>query len=160
VPARDPHDETRRSRHVGLALWDAAQSWRRRLTEEMAARGVPWYGEARASLIPYIGANGAKMADLPGRSGLSRQAVHQFVQGLEADGVLKRVADPDDARGRLVRFTEKGLAVLRNADACKRQIDEAYVERLGAEGFANLLRALAVIAADGPVCISALRDPH
>lgn len=132
--------------HVGLALWAAAEAWRRQLTVAMAVRGVDWFGEARAALIPHIRAEGARMADLPARSGLSRQAVHQFIQALETDGVVVREADPNDARGRIVRFTDKGLAILRESDVAKREIEGAYACALGQGTFASFLVALKVLA--------------
>jgi DNA-binding MarR family transcriptional regulator len=141
-------DTPGQSRHIGLALWTAAQAWRRHLTAEMAARGVPWYGEGRAALIPHIGPDGVRMADLPARCGLTRQAVHQFVEALELDGVLRREADPDDRRGRVVRYTETGLAILRDADAAKRALETAIIEKIGIDRFESLLVLLATIAED------------
>lgn len=149
MSGESPAPRPGRTEHVGLALWRAAEAWRRRLSAEMTARGVPWYGEARAALIPLIGPGGARMADLAARSGLSRQAVHQHVEALEADGVLRREPDPDDARGRILRYTDAGLAVLREADAAKRRIEADYAARLGPVRFADLLAALALIAREG-----------
>lgn len=142
----DRDAEPGETRHVGLALWAAAEAWRQRLTAAMAAKGVEWYGEARAALIPHIGSAGVRMADLPARTGLSRQAVHQLVLALEADGIVTRAPDPCDARGRFVRFTARGLDIKRMADTAKCEIDQDYAGLLGEEGFAAFLTALDTIA--------------
>lgn len=128
--------------HIGLALWAAAEDWRRRLTVAMAARDVDWFGEARATLIPHISAEGVRMANLSHRSGITRQAVHQFILALEADGVVVRESDPDDARGRVVRYTEEGLAILRKSDTAKREIEMEYAAKLGEQEYMALLAAL------------------
>jgi DNA-binding MarR family transcriptional regulator len=43
---------------------------------------------------------------------VTKQAVSQLVDDLEAMEVLERVVDPDDARARRVRFTSRGRAGL------------------------------------------------
>ncbi len=142
MAAEDPRIE-----HIGLALWAAAQAWRARLTAEMAARGVDWYGEARAALIPLIPPEGVRLAALCAQAGASRQATHQLVLALERDGMVRRDPDPDDARGRIVRFSEAGLAVQRLAAEAKREIEADYAARLGTERFRALREGLDALAA-------------
>jgi DNA-binding MarR family transcriptional regulator len=46
---------------------------------------------------------------------LTRSGVTRLVQGLEREGLVERVACPDDLRGSLVRLTARGRDVLRRA---------------------------------------------
>lgn len=128
--------------HVGWQLWRASQAWMGRFQRDMVAAGHPAFAEARAQLIPHIDREGTRQSDLVLRMGLSKQAVQQLVVGLEHDGLIERLPDPDDARGKVVAFTERGQAMLADANAVKKTIEKEYRAQLGAEGFAQLLAAL------------------
>ncbi|WP_366664091.1 MarR family winged helix-turn-helix transcriptional regulator [Mesorhizobium sp.] len=81
------------------------------------------------------------------RAAISKQAVQQLLDGLEAEGVLERLPDPRDGRGKLVRYTRKGLDALRDGDRIKLQIERGYVDRIGRERFAALMDALRALDA-------------
>ena len=63
---------------------------------------------AHMQLMPHLDIGGTRPATLARRVGLSRQAVGQLVDDLEAMGLLTRVPDPEDKRGKLIVFTTKG----------------------------------------------------
>src|SRR5215469_16616660 len=63
-------------------------------------------------LVPLLG-GGRHASDLAGRLGVSRQAVAQVVATLERGGYVERVADPGDARAKLICLTGRGRAALR-----------------------------------------------
>jgi len=132
--------------HIGLLLWHAAQAWRDRLTAAMVEGGVPWYAEARGGVVAYIEPGGTRQSDVTLHLGLSRQAVQQLVDELEQDGIVYRAPDPHDGRGKIIRCTAKGAAVLRLANQVKRRIERDYLKRLGPTGFSQLQTALRVVA--------------
>ena len=134
--------------HIGWALWQAAQTWKRRFSAEMVALGYSWYGEARAAVLAHLDRDGTRQAELTARMGLSKQAVQQLVDGLVADGVVERVADPADGRGRVVRYTAAGLDALRDANRVKQSIEDDYRRTLGAARFRALRDALALLRDD------------
>lgn len=128
--------------HIGWQLWRASQQWQQRFASDMVEAGYPWFGEARAALIPHIDRAGTRQAELTARLGLSKQAVQQLLDALVEDGVLERKADPDDARARLVCFTRKGLKVLADANGIKKRIESEYQQILGRVEFSRLVAAL------------------
>ncbi len=128
--------------HVGWRLWRASQQWMRRFSAEMVAAGHPVFAEARSQLIPHIAREGTRQSELVTRMGLSKQAVQQLVVALEDDGLVERLPDPDDRRGKVVAFTPRGLALLAAANVVKQRIEKDYRTRLGPEEFAQLVRAL------------------
>lgn len=132
--------------HIGWGLSRAARAWKRRFVRRMVVRGYPWYGEARGTLIQHIGRQGIAQAALPRRAGMTKQAVQQLLDELCADGVVERVADPDDARRKLVRFTRAGLDALRAADEVKRSIEGDIRAAIGAEELDSLKSTLARLA--------------
>ncbi|WFP75951.1 MarR family winged helix-turn-helix transcriptional regulator [Mesorhizobium sp. WSM4906] len=108
----------------------------------MRAAGHSWFSEARAGLLGHIPRNGTRQSALIERSATSKQAVQQLLDGLEAEGVLERFPDPRDGRGKLVRYTRKGLDALRDGDRIKLEIERDYIDRIGRERFAALMDAL------------------
>lgn len=128
--------------HIGWNLWRASQLWQQRLRTGMVAAGHAWFGEARAAVIPHLERSGTRQAELVTRMGLSKQAVQQLVDALVLDGIVERRADPADARGRLVCFTQQGLRVLADANAVKRGIEDDFRASLGPQVFSALNDAL------------------
>jgi DNA-binding MarR family transcriptional regulator len=135
--------------HVGWRLWRASQQWMRRFSAEMVEAGYPVFAEARAQLIPHIAREGSRQSELVARMGLSKQAVQQLIAGLEDDGLVERLPDLDDRRGKVVAFTPQGLALLAAANEVKKRIEKDYRARLGTERFAQLMQALDLLDSPG-----------
>lgn len=132
--------------HIGLALWRAAQQWRSRMRAELAARGYPWHQSAAGEVLAHLGPSGISQALLTERMGLSKQAVQQLVDQLEAQGVVGRAPDPSDGRAKRIVLTELGLADFAERNRVKRAIEQQYRETLGPEAFEALQAALAKLA--------------
>jgi DNA-binding MarR family transcriptional regulator len=132
--------------HVGVDLWRAALAWRERMHREMVARGHDWYGDARGAVATHLDPRGMSQSELAARMGLTKQAVQQLLDGLEADGVIRREPDPNDGRSKRVVYTAKGLAALRDGVEVKRAIERDYRARLGASGLEALTKALRKLA--------------
>lgn len=128
--------------HVGWRLWNASHAWQAEFADAMRGAGHFWFTEARAALLGHLARKGARQSALIDRMAISKQAVQQLLDGLEAEGVVERLPDPQDGRGKLICYTQKGLAALRDGDRIKREIERRYVERLGQARFAALMDAL------------------
>jgi DNA-binding MarR family transcriptional regulator len=92
---------------------------------------------------------GCRAADVAAHFMLDKSTVSRQVTALEKLGLLRREADPDDQRGQILRATEAGLTLLRDANEQRRMAfttrftdwsDEdvsrfaAYLARYGEEG--------------------------
>ncbi len=128
--------------HVGIRLWRAAWAWKAKFDAGMVAMGHGWFAQARSGLLAYMGRKGTRQADLVTRSGLTKQAVQQFVDELVADGIVERIPDPADGRGRIVVFTERGRKVLGDANTVKRRVEAEFRTALGPTRFRQLMEAL------------------
>ncbi len=128
--------------HVGWRLFEASRRWKEEFVAGVIERGHAWYGEARANLLQYMEVEGLRQAELTRRSGLSKQAVQQFIDELVADGVLQRVPDPGDRRGNFIVFTPAGQELRRDANAVKRRIERRWRKRLGDLRFNQLVSIL------------------
>jgi hypothetical protein len=110
------------------------------LAREEAARSLR---PAHARLIPYIGPDGTRLSDLAQCVGISKQAVGQLVDELEALGVVARVADPADGRARRVVF-RTGVTSLPSL-APLQLIDDGLDEVLGEARMARIRQDLTEI---------------
>ena len=133
--------------HIGWDLTRAARAWKALFVASMVQRGHLWFAEARGNLIQFIGPHGIKQQELVTKIALSKQAVQQLLDELEADGIVKREVDRKDARGRLIVFTAKGLLALQDAQDIKLEIEHQYKKQIGKDGLRHLKSALDKIAA-------------
>lgn len=132
--------------HIGWWLWQASRAWQAEFADAMRAAGHGWFSESRAGLLGHIPRGGLKQSALIERTGISKQAVQQLLDGLEAEGVIERAPDPEDKRGKLVLYTPKGLAALDDGDRIKLEIENRYRDRLGERPFEDLMAALRGLA--------------
>jgi DNA-binding MarR family transcriptional regulator len=139
--SRLPHT-TARARPEGLAilLREPFRTMSEQLIERLAERG---YGEVRyphGNVLQYLDDDGTRVSVLAERAGLTKQAMAQLVEHLEAHGYVRRVPDPRDRRAKLVRATARGREVyavvrdfLADLDArLDRELGAAKVRRLRA----------------------------
>lgn len=142
VKALDDIDFPELLEHVGIQLWRAAALWKSAFDAGMIASGHTVFAHARSGLLAYMDRDGTRQADLVQRSGLTKQAVQQFIDELVADGIVERIRDPEDGRGRIVVFTPHGRQVLADANGVKQRVEERFRRKLGAERFRQLVAAL------------------
>jgi DNA-binding MarR family transcriptional regulator len=122
-----------------------------RLVDDEALRrvaempGRPRLRRSHTSLFPYVDLEGTRITDLAERLGVTKQAVSQLVDDLEALGVLERVVDPDDARARRVRFTPRGRAGLLEGLAVLAALEDEYAEKIGKRRMAELRGGLVAL---------------
>ena len=121
-----------------------------RLFNEHALRTAP-AGEgprprpAHMALFPHIALQGTRPSHLAAKLGISKQAVGQLVDDLEAMGTVARIPDPDDGRARRVVFTDRGragmLAGIGHLDAVSRDVAQV----IGEEPMEALHRSLVLL---------------
>jgi DNA-binding MarR family transcriptional regulator len=105
----------------------------RRLEEQ----GHPQIRNAHGCVFRYIDVDGSRLTDLSAQSGVTKQAVGEFVDELEGYGYVERIPDPLDGRAKIIRLTERGrdarLAALRIFEDMEREWAERFGERTIAE---------------------------
>jgi DNA-binding MarR family transcriptional regulator len=122
-----------------------------RLLDEQAVRrvssreGAPQLRRSHTALLPHIDLDGTRIGDLAERLGVSKQAVSELVDDLEAHGVVARGPDPDDARARRVSFTPAGLDGLMRGLAELRAFEGELAEAVGRGTMKQLHEALVTL---------------
>jgi len=129
-----PSDTPWRTTHVGHWLRLALQRFDDRTMVLMANHpGVPLglsnlaaraqVGAAHLHLTRHLPLAGARLTELAHAAGMTKQAMGSLVTECEAWGMVRREADPSDARARRIVFTAIGLAWLQAYQDAVRQAE-------------------------------------
>ncbi|WP_438026042.1 MarR family winged helix-turn-helix transcriptional regulator [Sorangium sp. So ce233] len=149
----DPSDvaelERRKRASLGQLLLRSARLLDERAVARVArgARGVNQVRRAHTALMPYIDLEGTRLTDLAERARVTKQAVGQLVEELEAMGVVERTPDPDDRRAKRVRFTPYGLKALLHGLGVLQELEEELTRSLGQKQMASLKKGLTALLA-------------
>lgn len=135
--------------HAGWRIGRLFKKWKQDYDAEMTALGHGFIAEARGAVIGHLRPTGAPQSMVAAELGISKQAVQQLIDELEAEGIVERIANPDDARGKLVILTAKGAAALRDSNRIKREIEARYQSALGQGDFAVFMAALEKLGGEG-----------
>ena len=142
VKSLDENSELALIDHVGWRLWRLARQWKAEFDAEMVALGYGFMVEARGAVVGHLRPGGLSQSALTVAMGISKQAVQQLVDELVAEGVVERVPDPEDGRGKIVRLRARGISAIADGNVVKLQIEARYARRIGVERLAALNEAL------------------
>ncbi len=104
---------------------------RARMLAHARAKGFTELTHAHHVVWRYEGAHGRRPTEIAVASGLSKQAVNDLLGQLEGWGYLVRVRDPEDGRGRIVHFTERGHAARRAMREASAAIEDEWRTAIG-----------------------------
>ncbi len=140
--APPPADDAWRLTHLGRLMGHALRRFDERVLtlmahdlevplalSNLAARGQ--VSAAHIHITRHLGLDGSRLTDLAASAGMSKQAMGDLVGQCEAWGLVRREADPQDARARRICFTDTGLAWLQ---AFRRAVTQAEAEFRAAVG--------------------------
>ncbi len=83
-----------------------------------------------------------RAAELARALGVSRQAIQQQINDLEAEELVTQLPDPTDKRANRIVFSEKGAELINQALETLRGAEQALAMRLGYETVNQLRRGL------------------
>lgn len=129
-------DDRWRGGHLGRLLGEAQRRFDARVLYLMAHDAqVPLalsnlaardqVGAAHVHITRHLALRGSRLTELAHSAGMSKQAMGDLVTQCEAWGLVRREADPLDARARRIVFTPDGLVWL---DAFRRAVARAEAE--------------------------------
>jgi DNA-binding MarR family transcriptional regulator len=96
-------------------------------------------------VLRHLDLDGTRASVIAQRSGLTRQAITQIVDELEAAGVVTREPDPEDGRAKRIVYTPAGRAAFGESRAHIAAIEQAWREQLGDDRWQDLRSALLVL---------------
>ena len=135
-----------RAGHVRAAPGAVAEDLAALLSQALLAFTLEYEDESDLSLalcanvVRVLSVDGVPVRDLPGRSGVSKEAITAAVGFLQRSGYV--AVEPDPAGGaKLVRLTEQGLSTQAKHARLAKAVEQRWRKRLGA-GFDRLTKAL------------------
>ncbi len=94
-----------------IGLLTAVARWiEQRHLELLAQAGFPEIRRAHTPVVVNLPPGGVRLTDLAHAAGISKQAMAELVNGLEAHGYLERMPDPTDGRAKLLVMTDRARA--------------------------------------------------
>jgi DNA-binding MarR family transcriptional regulator len=112
-------------------------TWLRRNT------AVPGYSVTTKLTLARLQADGpARISDLARLEGVSQPGMTGLVNRLQSEGMVRRGADPTDARAALVELTDSGRAFVEERRAERVRVLSGRLERLSEADRRALLDAL------------------
>lgn len=94
------------------------------------------YGDIRPAhgfMFKFITSDGATGIELAEYLGITKQAVSKMVDYLEKSGYVMRQTHPTDKRGKIIVLTEQGSLVVKAKEEILTEIEQRWIESIGAE---------------------------
>lgn len=114
--------------------------------ERTIARGHPQLQPSHPRLLAYVDTErGSRVNELAKKMGVTRQAVSQLLDDVEAAGCVERRPDPDDARAVRVHFTAKGRRQLADAMDAMEELEAEYAELVGPQELKKVKQVLSAL---------------
>ena len=117
---------------------------------DLAQNGFGEVAPAHSALLRNIGDDGARPSELAAHAGVTRQAITKLVDELEQLDLVRREPDPDDGRGVIVRYTDRGRAGVAIARKRMLALEREYAAQVGADRWAEVRSTLETLFGDDP----------
>lgn len=135
--------EALKRQSVAQLLFKCARLVNERAIARVNERGTgPGLRASHTALFPHLSAEGARGAELAKKLGVTKQAVSQLVTELEEWGVVEQIADPQDGRAKLVRFSKKGEQAMLQGLAVLNELEAELSDKIGKRRMQELHTAL------------------
>lgn len=106
------------------------------------AAGFEDVRRAHGAVFEAIDPRGSRVTEMAERVRMTKQAMGQLVDDLEAGGYVERKADPSDGRAKLVVLTQTGERVARTAIGATNKVERQWERQLGNRRAREFRRAL------------------
>lgn len=136
---------------LALSLLRAAEWFDEALRQRLEALGWPRLTHSQSQMFAALGPDGASVAELARRVGVTRQSMHHAVSALVTAGILRTSEDHRDARAHVVTLTPRGRRLVVTARTELDAIEDELALRIGAAAVDGLRTAVAVSWGEPPV---------
>jgi DNA-binding MarR family transcriptional regulator len=128
--------------NIGLLLFIPYRALEKRVFDALAEAGYDDFTPAQARVFQRIGPDGTRLTDLAEAAEITKQTASFLVDQLERAGYVERVADPADARARLIRVAERGAKAIPMAAAVVAEVEAQWTAHLGKQRMNQLRQTL------------------
>ncbi|MDG2304411.1 MAG: winged helix DNA-binding protein [Candidatus Binatia bacterium] len=131
-----------RKHNLGWLLLQISDDFFRFVGPQLAARGHTLMRTQHATVLTLLPLEGARITDLARAAGITKQAMALTVGDLEKFGYLERAPDPSDGRAKIVRLSEAGLGMLRDAQEAVEGAWKRYAGMVGERQLRSIRKGL------------------
>jgi DNA-binding MarR family transcriptional regulator len=131
---------------VAPALAAATRAFTATTMARIAGAGFSGVTPAFASFLLLLDATGSRPTALAQLAGVTKQAISQLVRELETRGYVEQVPDASDTRAKIVRLTERGVALQAACAGVKHELQSVAIAKLGKTRAMQLQRDLIELA--------------
>jgi DNA-binding MarR family transcriptional regulator len=128
--------------NTGVLLFVAHRAMENRIFAALARAGFDDFTMAQARVMQRIGPDGTRLTELAESAQVTKQTAGHLVDQLERTGYVRRTPDPTDARARLVRLADRGVAAQPVAAAVLAEVEDEWRAHLGERRWRQLREAL------------------
>lgn len=97
------------------------------------------------NVFRFMDCDGTRPTVLARRAGMTPQAMSELVGYLEKHGYVRRIPDPDDRRGRVVVYAERGTHAAEVGEAFFADLENRWGTVAGRDGVKSIITALTEI---------------
>jgi DNA-binding MarR family transcriptional regulator len=134
-----------RQSDLGRLLLEAFRAFEAETTEALAENGFEDIRPSFAAVFVHIEPEGTRPSELARRAGMTKQGMADIVEEMRAKGLVRRVDDPEDGRGRLVLLTAKGRRRLGQAGRAIERVEGRFRRHLGDRRYEALRSTLTAL---------------
>ncbi len=109
-----------------------------RLMNKAKASGYRGLKLSHALVLLQISEQGSRIIDIARNQAVSKQAIGQIANELEALELIQKKADHQDKRAKLLIITPQGIELIRLAASFLQQMDNELAEQVGFETFQQI----------------------
>lgn len=128
--------------NTGLLLFIPYRYLENAVFDAVRAAGYDDLTMAQSRIFQRISEKGSRATDLAEQAQVTKQTAGFLVDQLERAGYVRRVADPVDARARLVEVTQRGKDASSVAAAALAAVEAQWEAKLGPRRMRALRAAL------------------
>ncbi|TQV89440.1 MarR family winged helix-turn-helix transcriptional regulator [Aliikangiella coralliicola] len=131
-----------RDNNLGRLFQRAGRAYSVRALSLLHERGFSDVKLSHSALFANLDLEGTQITVIAERAGMTKQAMGQLANDLEAKGYINKIKDPNDKRAYIIRFTKLGEKALHAAYDIKVIIEKEFEDLLGSKNVANLQKGL------------------
>lgn len=138
IAKRKDHQE----RRIGTLLRVPHRVFATRVHEGLAAAGFTDLRPPHLIVFQHMEPGGCRLTELADLAQITKQSMNYLVDYLEEAGYVERLPDPNDSRAKIVRLTERGTQMSRQAREIAIQIEADWARHVGKERMVELRKTL------------------
>ena len=135
---------------LNILLRDGRSAIEAAVRADLAQQGFGDVTPSQSALLRNLGEDGSRPSELAAHADVTRQAITKLVDELERLDLVRRDPDPDDGRGVIVRYTDRGRAGLAIARKRMLALERSWAAQVGADRWAEVRSTLETLFGDDP----------